>query len=110
MNVQTRLQPITCPCCGGFLGEAAPIEAMRAHFSDGEFKAIKALASSGETGLTPGDLAFKLHHKDDTATRQKMRILICALRRKVEKFGYYIPGGTRGRIAVYRLLPVEAGQ
>ena len=116
MNIQPRLQTVMCPCCGGFMGEAAPLDAVREKVRMGHQLIILDLLSRHVGRLVPSDAIIDAmySHRSDGGPDQASRILsvvINRLKKTIEAFGWTIVsvGRGSGNTASYRLQPVEAG-
>ncbi|NLS03593.1 helix-turn-helix domain-containing protein [Rhizobium sp. P32RR-XVIII] len=118
MNVVARVQTYTCPCCGGFIGEAAPIQAVIDSEKSWVSKAIlEALSKPVGKRMRRDALIEAIYQLDDEpdGAANSFRVTLSHLRRRVQQYGWLIQtegskGSVQGLGAVYRLIPVEAGQ
>ncbi len=118
MNVQpTRLQVCSCPTCGGFMGEAAPLEAVREKVRMGHQLIILDLLSRRVGILVGSDAIIDAMYSGrrdggpDKAS-QVLAVTMNRLKTTIEAFGWTIAsvGRGSGNKASYRLIPREAGQ
>lgn len=116
MNIQPRLQTITCPCCGGFMGEAAPIEAVREAVTSPVKRSIFEELSRQPGQPVSRDVlrtATYAHRRGVAAENADhvLKVQVSQLRRCIEPYGWTISTnkGGSGNLAQWRLIPMEAG-
>lgn len=115
MNVATRIQAFCCPSCGGFIGEAAPVDKVRDAITAPAQRVIFDLLSrSMGTAVMRDTIMDRMyaHRSDggpDTAD-QVLKATVSQLRRRIEPFGWTISAskGGAGHLAQWRLIPTEA--
>lgn len=117
MNIQPRLQTVMCPCCGGFMGEAAPLDAVREKVRMGHQLIILDLLSRRVGRLVSNtDIVDAMYGDRADGGPENCgnvaKVTICRLKKTIEAFGWTIVsvGRGSGNTASYRLQPVEAGQ
>lgn len=117
MNVIPQTQAYVCPCCQGFIGEAAPIEMVLERVPRGQQKAILGLLSQriGRTVAKSSMMSALFDARPDGGPELADNVInaqMCRLRKLVEPHGWSIitTGGGRGSETFYRLLPTEVGQ
>lgn len=117
MNLHTKIQSFMCPCCGGFIGEAAPIAQVRDYVTAPAQRLIFDMLSKspGEPVMRDRIVSRMYSHRRDGGPDQSdntLRSMVCQLRRKIEPFGWTITTskGGSGYLAQWRLIPTEAGQ
>ncbi|WP_320196245.1 hypothetical protein RMR10_004540 [Agrobacterium rosae] len=114
MNHVPQTTQYTCPCCKGFIGEAAPIEAVLERVSSGQQKLfLSCLAKrigqqvSKETIMT----RFYSDRRDGGPDNADaiIAVQLSNLRRLIGTFGWSIitTGGGHGTPTFYRLTPTE---
>lgn len=117
MNIIPQVQSYTCPCCHGFIGEAAPIDAVLERVARGQQKSILELLSR-RVGRTVAKESVLSHLFDDRAdggpdgADRVLAVQLSYLRKFIGRYGWSIvtTGGGRGASTFYRLIPTEAGQ
>lgn len=113
LNRLPQTTPCTCPTCGGYMGEAAPLEAVREALTGRERRVFDALEEAGAGGITTVDLSIKLFGSECGCSERKMHYtteLISFLRKRLEPFGYCVPRNKALNRGKYRIIPMEAGQ
>lgn len=113
--LQTR-QSFTCPCCGGFLGESAPIEFLLEKVSKGQQAVILGMLAK-RVGRLVSKEAFMEQMYGDRAdggpdsAGNVVNVQLIHLRKKIKPFGWALirQGGGHGAPTFYRLAPMEAG-
>lgn len=117
MNIIPRIQSYTCPCCNGFIGEAAPIEMVVERVPRGQQRAMLDLLAKriGRTVAKASLISVLFDERPDGGPELVDNVInsqMCRLRKMVESFGWSIvtTGGGRGSEVFYRLIPAEAGQ
>lgn len=121
MNANPRIQSYTCPCCGGFIGEAAPIEAVVNAVSSVTGRKILEKLSSNVGRAFPRNEIIDFVYRDDADggpddAAGTFSVTLFRLRQVIEPFGWTIEkkgGGGRGEYGtpgLYRLIPTEAGR
>lgn len=114
MNVVARVQTYTCPCCGGFIGEAAPIEQVKEAITAPAHRIIfDLLARSIGQAVRRDTIIDRIYGgRADGGPETADRILkaqVSQLRRRIEPFGWTITvsKGGSGYLAQWRLIPTE---
>lgn len=117
MNIQPRLQRCTCPTCGGYLGEAAPLEAVRERISSGLTMTIYDVLSRSSGRLVSPDAILGAMYGGSADggplnANAVLHVTVSRLKKQIEPFGWTISsvGRGSGNRASYRLIPMEAGQ
>lgn len=115
MNVIARVQQYSCPCCGGFIGEAAPIEQVRESITAPAQRIIFDLLSRSIGYAVRRDAIIDRMYGDraDGGPETADLILkaqVSQLRRRIEPFGWTVSvsRGGAGHLAQWRLIPTEA--
>lgn len=120
-NPIPRPDTFSCPCCGGYIGEAAPIEMVVDAISPTVERAILIRLSKSLSRPVPRDTLIDFIYSDDRNggpdnAQNVFAVSISRLRRRLAAFGWTIQtiggGGGRGGVgdgANYRLVPTEAG-
>lgn len=99
-----------CPCCKGFIGEAAPLEQVRRFVTSvHKVQIFDMLASEPGAPVYRKDVSAALYGK---AVGNVLAVTVSQLRREIEPYGWTITFGKGGNssLAQWRLIPVEAGQ
>lgn len=118
MNAHPRIQAYTCPCCQGFIGEAAPIQAVIEAERSWVSKAILETLSKPVGRRVRRDALieaiYQLEDEPDNSSNS-FAVTLSHLRKRLSVYGWMIKReGSRGPTgeggAVYRLIPAEAGQ
>lgn len=117
MNIVARVQSYACPACGGFIGEAAPIDQVKSAITAPSQRLIFDLLSRSVGQPVMRDTMIDLmysHRADggpDTADHV-LKAMVSQLRRRIEPFGWTISTskGGSGYLAQWRLIPTEAHQ
>ena len=116
MNIVPQLQSYVCPCCQGFIGEAAPIELVVERVPRGQQKAILELLSKrvGRTVAKSSVISVLFESRADGGpdlADNVINVQMSHLRKSIGPFGWSIvtTGGGRGSETSYRLIPTEAG-
>ena len=117
-NIAPRIQSFTCPCCGGHIGEAAPIQAVIDAERSWVSRAIlEALSKPVGRRVRRDSIIQAIYQLADEPenSRETFAVTLSGLRKRLMAFGWMIrregsrgPQGDGG--AVYRLIPTEAGQ
>jgi hypothetical protein len=109
-------QVFMCPCCGGFIGEAAPLDAIsESRLSDSQKIIFNRLAKTVGRDVTAEALVSLLYdHRSDGGPdrpHQTVSAFVVYLNKRIRKHGWVIISRGRGRYnsAKYRLIPLEAG-
>lgn len=117
MNVVVRVETFTCPCCGGFIGEAAPVEFVLGHgLSESHRKIFSRLSTRLGAEVSSDTLIDTLYSDREDggpiAARLVLSQLVHTLNKRIEAHGWIVTsrGRGRGNQAVYRLIPREARQ
>lgn len=117
MNVVARVQSFTCPCCGGFIGEAAGIDQVREAITAPAHRIIFDLLSRSIGSPVMRDRVMERMYggRADGGPDNAGKVLavqVSQLRRKLQPFGWTISGssGGVGEFAQWRLIPTEARQ
>ncbi|MDP9809385.1 hypothetical protein J2W42_002233 [Rhizobium tibeticum] len=118
MNVQPRIQTYSCPCCGGLIGEAAPIQSIIDAERSWVAKAIlETLAKPVGRRVRRDSLIEAIYQLEDEPenSRNSFAVTLSLLRKRLSPFGWMIqregskgPMGERG--ACYRLIPEGSAQ
>lgn len=104
----------TCPCCGGPIGEAAPIAAVIDAEKSWVSKAILEVLSRPVGKRVRRDAIieaiYQLEDEPETA-EQVFRTTMTGLRKRIEAFGWMIKregskGPQRSSGSLYRLIPI----
>lgn len=116
MNVVARIQTFTCPCCGGLIGEAAPVEEVRQYVTAPAHRIIFDILSRSVGRPVFRDALIHLIYggRADGGPERADKVLavqVSQLRRRIEPFGWTISSskGGSGIHAQWRLIPTEAG-
>lgn len=112
----SRVQNFSCPCCGGHLGEAAPLEFIRDHIAIGHQKRIFDRLSSrvGREFAKESLIDAMYGDRSDGGPMHAENIVsieVGRLRKTLERFGWSLisKGRGTGNKAFYRLTPTEVG-
>ncbi|MBD9372793.1 winged helix-turn-helix domain-containing protein [Rhizobium sp. ARZ01] len=114
MNVAARIETYSCPCCGGSIGEAAPIQSIIDAEKSWVSKAIlETLSKPVGKRVRRDALIEAIYQFEDEPDNAVMvfRVKLTRLRKHLGAFGWMIQregskGPQGGRGAVYRLLPI----
>lgn len=113
MNAHPRIATFTCPCCKGFIGEAAPLDQVADLITaDQQRYVFNALSKEPGASVNRDELYKAMYGHIRTMPSypgKGFSNLISLLRSKLEAHGWTIEC-RRGAKAFYRLLPLEAGQ
>lgn len=115
MNIIPQVQSYTCPCCQGFIGEAAPLDAVAKQIGGNRLLILKFLASRVGAQTSRDEIEAHLYggRKDGGPVRSRavVHVEIGRLRKAIAPFGWTIVGGNgAGSRSLYRLIPTETGQ
>ncbi len=109
----SRIQAYTCPCCKGFIGEAAPLDEIIA--AEGPFVSktiLEMLAKNVGRGVRRDDLIVAIYRgaKEPEKAGDVVRQTICRLRKRLDAYGWCIltvpsSGASGEGGALYRLTP-----
>lgn len=117
MNAHPRIQTFTCPCCGGFIGEAAPIEQVREFVTAPARRLVLDMLSKRIGSPVHRDaIVDRMYgHRADGGPESGSNVILAIvsqLRRQIEPYGWTISQskGGSGYLAQWRLIPREAGQ
>lgn len=120
MNLIPKTTAFECPCCHGFIGEAAPIDMVMDSMGHPMFVAILAeLKKKIGRNVRRSVLIDACYADDDTGgpddTQRAFHANLSKLRKMIAGYGWHIQcvgGRGRGNFggAFYRLIPSEAGQ
>lgn len=115
MNEHPRIQSYSCPCCGGFIGEAAPLDQVRERVTAPARRLIFDLISKrpGKPVLKSVIVDRLYGNRSDggpDSAGQVVAAMVSQLRRQIEPFGWTITNGRGGSSehAEWRLIPTEA--
>lgn len=111
-----KRQTFTCPCCGGFIGEAASVDEIIASLSPNSRTTIfKLLAKHIGRYVPKNQIMNDLfgYYQPETAA-MAVNVYMTHLRKEIAPFGWTIvcqgrTGGRGAEGALYRLIPLEAG-
>jgi len=114
MNAMPRIEAVTCPCCGGFIGEAAPLEEVLKTVTQGSQRVIlAALAKVPGKVVERESLISALYGYSNGPidADANLSVYLNRLGKTLPAFGWMIKrtGGGRGNLANYRLIPTEKG-
>lgn len=116
MNAHPRIATYQCPCCGGFIGEAAPIDEVKKAVTSPSRRCILDILSE-EIGRhrTRREIVAALlengHCRTTMVSPKTVHVQVCNLRKQIEPFGWTVANSTAvPHAAQYRLIPLEAGQ
>lgn len=103
-----RIRSYPCPCCGGPIGEAPPIENLLiADLTRQQKTIIKALSKTVgawvDTDLLVGTLIVEAA-RSTLPTRDSLHVQICRAQSVLRPLGWFIQSDKRGS---YRLIPSE---
>lgn len=104
---------VTCPTCGGHLGELPEPDKVRKFLSPTELAIFNALLAAGPDGLDKIDLSTALYGDAKATSAKAMNntaSLVSRVRKKLDRYGYHIQRNPPLRHGVYKLIPTEAGQ
>lgn len=103
---------VTCPTCGGHLGELPEPDKVRGCLSPLETSVFNKLLSAGPEGLSKVDLSLAIFGRHGTSEKKMGQTaqLVTAVRRKLDRYGYHIQRNPPLKHGVYRLIPQEASQ
>jgi hypothetical protein len=117
MNHIPQTSQFTCPCCRGFIGEAAPVEFIKDAVVGGlQVKIMSKLIDAKSRPVRMEDLIESCFADDPDGgpddPSNSITVAIHKLRKRLEPFGWHIEkqgGGGRGFNggAFYRLIPAE---
>lgn len=102
---------VTCPTCGGHLGELPEPEKVRTCLSPQELSLFDVLLKAGPEGIARVDLSIALHGKTKGASERSMNqtsMLVSRIRRKLDQYGYHIQRNPPLKHGVYRIIPEVA--
>lgn len=107
-----KRQAFCCPCCGGYIGEAAPIADVIARMTGHKQSVVKALSQSRGMMSTRGRLIETMWSgaKEPKDVISIFNVVIYRTKVSIELYGWTIATpGRGGDEAIYRLIPLEAG-
>lgn len=121
MNIQSKIQSFTCPCCRGFIGEAAPIEmVLSAVSSTTGRKILEKLSTKVGKQFHRDEIIDFVYASDPSGgpddAAGTFSVTLFRLRQTISDFGWTIEkkgGGGHGEFStpgLYRLIPTEARQ
>ncbi len=117
MNAVPKIQSFSCPCCGGFIGEAAPIDQVRQFVTAPGRRLILDMLSRSPGSPVHRDLIIGRMYAGRSdggpdSGAQVVAVTVSQLRRQIEPFGWTVSNskGGGGELAQWRLIPREAGQ
>lgn len=99
-----------CPCCGSLAGDLSEVTRIKRELSKRQQTLFETLLQAEPDGISKIDLSTRLYGEKIAATAARLRMVqedLRAVRRKIERFGYFIPP-RRPHSANYRILPLEA--
>ena len=110
----SRVQAFTCPCCGGFIGEAAPINAVLDAIPTGaQHIIIDQLARRLGSHVRRQEIVNAVYPRHRPANpEQNVAVYINRMRKRLASYGWSIVTRNQatGVETAYRLIPMEAGQ
>lgn len=116
MNIIPKIQTYTCPCCNGYIGEAAPIADVMERAPSGQQRLILEMLSRkiGRKVAKDAILERLYDGRPDGGPGSADGVIgtqLTRLRKFIAQFGWTIltTGGGRGSPAFYSLVPMEAG-
>lgn len=101
-----------CKHCGSLAGDLSEISRVKRELSKRQQTLFETLLTAGDDGISKIDLSSRLYGERIGATQSAMHLLqgdLRQLRRKVERFGYFIPP-LRPYRSNYRILPMEVSR
>lgn len=114
MNHVPQSSQFTCPCCKGFIGEAAPIDAViDAENSPVAKRILRALSNPVGSRVPTKDIIKKVWPVDRPSDpSQSLRVAMCNLRKRLQLYGWSLVtdrsrGITEYGGSFYRLIPAE---
>lgn len=117
MNHVPQTAQFTCPCCKGFIGEAAPIDFVKDAVIGGlQVKIMKELTDRVSRPVMMSHLIDKCFEDDPDGgpenAANSIHVAIHKLRKRLSAFGWCIEGSGRGSAGfygsgTYRLIPAE---
>jgi hypothetical protein len=117
MNAHPRIETFTCPCCGGFIGEAAPVDQIREYVTAPGRRLILDMLTKTVGAPVHRDLIINRMYggRSDGGPENGdhvVKAMVSQLRRQIEPFGWTISSsrGGSGELAQWRLIPREARQ
>lgn len=110
----SRVQSYSCPCCGGFIGEAAKPEDVSVGLRGHKRTMFKVLSRNIGRPVSKEDFIREMYGMRADGGPDDAGNVVCVemlrLRRAIEPFGWTISStGRAGLKAEYRLIPLEAG-
>lgn len=102
---------VTCPTCGGHLGELPEPDKVRACLSPQELSLFDVLLKAGPDGMDKIALSQALHGDKRGTTERSLnqtRTLVARVRRKLDQYGYHIQRNPPLKHGVYRIIPEVA--
>jgi DNA-binding response OmpR family regulator len=106
-----KRQAFTCPCCGGFVGEAVPIDDVLSVLTGHKQSLVKALSSARGMKASRNSLMrilWNAFNEPDTST-STFHVVVSKSRKLIEPYGWTIVSvGRGGDESIYRLIPLEA--
>lgn len=116
METNSRMQVCTCPTCGGSIGEAAPINAVRDAVTAPMRRIIfdTLSRSPGQPVMREVIVSRIYGGRSDGGPDDADHVVkatVSQLRRQIEPFGWTITHGRggSGNLAQWRLIPTVAG-
>jgi hypothetical protein len=113
MNAHSKIQRFACACCGGDIGEATTIAAVRAHLTQPThiiiFDQLSAAPGSPVLRETIITALYGPRTRWPSTALGNLRNRICQLRKIIEPMGWCITHarGAKGDGASWRLIPTE---
>ncbi|NTA79942.1 hypothetical protein G6L13_05515 [Agrobacterium tumefaciens] len=104
---------VTCPCCGGSLGELPEPDKVRQCLSPTEQKVFDLLMEAGPNGMIKLDLSIALHGEQVGVSESGIKYtaaLVTKVRSKLDKYGYFIDRNRPPQRGIYRIIPAEVVQ
>lgn len=103
---------VTCPCCGGSIGELPEPERVKGHLSPSEQRVFDLLMTAGQEGIIRLDLSIAIHGEKKGITEQAIQAtssMVSKIRNKIRPYGYFIPKNHPAKRGIYRIQPEVAG-
>ena len=105
------MQTVTCPTCGGYMGELPDFNRVKERLTFTEQKVAAALIDAEGEGLDVFEVTAVLYGQERTDEKalDVARQILSRVRRKLEPHGYHMPRKRGFTLGKYRILPAEVG-